>query len=359
MNYNSVEEILAAGTTNMIVLRNNTKNDDNVDTITGVDWFTFNGTVATNIYASGNSFIGFGSNSEHLKVNRRDGAMWSLYREEGTLYSYFKFLKIRWFGYSSSGYSSSKYNLCYDIILWDTGDISLHMINIPTSYNKGTYSLVASSTYSYTVSTTSPDVTFTKTDSGFTVSKSIIQLELPFERRYLIRSGTTYYTVINNALSEVNVTDLTSDVFLTSGMEDIPSINLWSELSNPEILYWTDKELGKPKEGLVATGTPTLPRLIRYQPQDMTSYTTIEKAEVFNAKDALFTITFDGGQTWKYYSNNTWINATTESEGMAATDIKNITSAQWAEITGYTAFQFRCALLTLESQAGDIYTKLV
>ena len=359
MNYNSVEEILAAGTTNMTILRNNTKQDDGSDTIAGVNWFIFNETVATNIYASGNSFIGFGSNSEHLKVNQRDGAMYSLYREEGTLQDYYRFLKIRWFGYSRYSSTSSSYKLCYDIILWDTGDISLHMVNIPTSYNTGTYSLVASSTYSYTVSTASPDITFTKTNSGFIVSNNIITLVKPFERRYLIRSGSNYYTVVNNALSEISVPNLTSEVFLIYGIEALPSITLWYNLTNPEVLCWIDNTLGIPQRGLVVTGTPTLPQIVYYQPQDMAAYIAIEKAEVHNAKNVLFTITFDGGQTWKYYSNNAWINATIESEGMVATDIKNITSAQWAEITGYTAFQFRCALLSLESQAGNIYTKLV
>lgn len=100
MNYNSIEEILSAGTTNMTVIRNDSKQDDGTDSITGVPWFTYNGTVASTIYASGNSWLGFGSTSEHLKVNRRDGAMYYLYREEGTLYGYYNFLKIRWAGYS-------------------------------------------------------------------------------------------------------------------------------------------------------------------------------------------------------------------------------------------------------------------
>lgn len=96
MNYNSVESIFSAGTTNMTVLRDNVRQDDGTDSMTGVDWFTFNGTTASTIYASGNSWLGFGSSSEHLRVNRRDNALYSLYREEGTLYGHYKFLKIRW-----------------------------------------------------------------------------------------------------------------------------------------------------------------------------------------------------------------------------------------------------------------------
>ena len=132
MNYNSIEEILSAGTTNMTVIRNNTKQDNGTDSLTGIDWFTFKEVIASTIYVNGNSWIGFGSSSGHLKVNHRDGALYSLYREEGTLYNYYKFLKIRWKGYSSYYTTSSLYAIEYDVILWDTGDISLHMISIPT-----------------------------------------------------------------------------------------------------------------------------------------------------------------------------------------------------------------------------------
>ena len=251
MDYNSVDEILSSGTTNMQVIRNNSKNDDGTDGITGVNWFTYNGTVASTIYVSGNSWIGFGSSYEHLKVNRRDGAIYSLYREEGTLYNYYKFLKIRWVGYSAYNYTTTSYKIEYDVILWDTGDISLHMISIPTSYNSGTYSLVASSTYTYTVSTSSPDVTFVKTDSGFEVSNEIINLQLPYERRFLIKSDSTYYTIINNALSNINVSDLTSSTFLDNGINYIPDYSLIKSLPDPQILFWTDESDLVLEDGLV------------------------------------------------------------------------------------------------------------
>lgn len=359
MNYNSINEILEAGTTNMEVLRDNTKQDDGVDTIAGIDWFTFDGAVASTIYASGNSFIGFGANSEHLKVNRKDGAMYSLYREEGTLYNYYNFLKIRWVGYSGYSSTSTTYALTYDVILWSTGDISLHMISIPTSENTGTYSLIADSTYKYTVSTSAPDITFIKTDSGFEVNNSIIEL-VPVEQRYLIRSNSTYYTVTNNNLEEISVTELTSSVFLNFGTIDIPNIDLISNLSNPEILYWCDIDI-KLEQGLVIKGTPTLPQIIYYEQQNISNYSGIEKAEVVASDDVIFVITFDDEQTWKYYDyiNSTWSTATTEFEGMSATAIKNIPLSAWTEVVTSTTFSFRCTLPTVNSTVSNIYIKYV
>lgn len=364
MNYNSVEEILSAGTTNMTVIRNNTKQDDGSDSITGVSWFTYNGTVASTIYANGNSWIGFGASSEHLKVNRRDGAMYSLYREEGTLYGYYKFLKIRWVGYSRYNYTTSSYALTYDVILWDTGDISLHMISIPTSYNTGTYSLVASSTYSYTVSTASPDVTFTKTDSGFEVTNSIINLELPFNARYLIRSGLDYYTITDNALSAISITSLTASVFSTYGVnyysEGLPSISLLRNLTNPEILFWQDTtdEMAK-KSKLVIKGTPTLPQMVYYEPQDIFDKTGISKAEVVASDGVLFAISCDGGQTWKYYNGTSWVDATAETDGMSAVVLKNITPEAWGELTITATYQFRCILPALTSTASKVYVNVI
>lgn len=356
MNYNSIEEILSAGTTNMTVIRNNTKQDDGTDTITGVNWFVYNGTVASTIYANGNSWIGFGSSSEHLKVNRRDGAMYSLYREEGTLYNYYKFLKMRWSGSSAWGEISAETTIEYDIILWDTGDISLHMISIPTSYNTGTYSLTASSTYSYAVSTSQPDVTFKKIDSGFEVSNKIISLELPCEQRYLIRSGSTYYTVINNVLTQVTISNLTSETFLTSGTNIMPSISLLTGLTNPEILYWRDNE--EPVEiGLIVKGTPSLPQIVYYNSQSMTEHSGIEKMEVSASDDTLFSITFDNGQTWRYVENGNWKIASSESEGMTAKTILNISESKWSEITGFSSYQMRCCLPSIESTASKIYVR--
>lgn len=348
MNYNSVEEILASGINNMTVIRNNTKQDDNTDTIQGVDWFSYNSTVATNIYVNGNSYIGFGSDSTHLQVNNRDGAMWYLYREEGTLYNYYKFLKIRWVGYSRYNYTTTAYSLTYDVILWDTGDISLHMVNIPTSYNTGTYSLGSTT---YTVSSSSPDVTFMKTDSGFTVSNSII--ELAVNKLYLIRSNSIYYTISDGSLSEIGELELTANTFSTYGVDKITDIALLLDLPNPELLFWAQVDSFKVEQGLILSIVPPHPHVVYYDTQSIPNGSSIAIVEVIG-NDALFAITFDGGTTWKYFNGNTWVNASTTSEGMTANTFNAITQDRWSEVITSTSFQFRCSLMSLDSTAGKI-----
>ena len=69
----------------MAAIVSNTKHDDDVVNVTGVDWFTYAGKVASTIYVSGNNFIGFGQNTPHLKIWNRDGAIYYVYRQDGTL----------------------------------------------------------------------------------------------------------------------------------------------------------------------------------------------------------------------------------------------------------------------------------
>lgn len=342
MNYNSIQEILSSGTNNMTIIRDNSKQDDGTDQISGVSWFNYNGKAVSTIYASGNSFIGFGSSSEHLKVNRRDSALYSLYREEGTLWNYYKFLKIRWKGYSTYNKTESNYLVEYDVILWDTGDISLHMISIPTTYNDGTYSLVSSSTYTYTVSASSPDVTFIRTDTGFIVDKNIISL-LP-SPRFLVRSDSIYYTVIDNDLSIIDVEELTSSIFESLGTEKIPSLSLLSSLIDPEIICWRNANNWIPNNGLVVNGVPSLPQVVYSDTHDMTNQKEIEKVECIASKDVILSISVDEGQTWKYYNNESW-NTAEDLEGMSPNMLKSITSEVWSEICdSATSFKVRCVL---------------
>lgn len=338
MDYNSIDEILSSGIANMTVVRNNSKNDDKTDTVTGVSWFTFNGVTASNIYVNGNSWFGFGSLSEHLRVNRRDGAVYSIYREEGTLYEYYKFLKIRWKGYSDYSQTSSSYAVEYDVILWDTGDISLHMVSIPTTYNNGTYSLTAGSTYSYTVSTSSPDVTFTKTDTGFTVSNNIINLEPPINSFFLIRNGNNLYTMENDELSVLPTTELSSTTFLTYGKR----IHLLSKSvikkcsSGSELLIWSGDVDEYSPTGVILHAIPPLPQVVETS-INIEQNTVISQMSADCSEDVRFTVSTDTSDRY-YYDNITgsWAISTSPLKGMRLSTLNKLTSDKWLQLFGST-----------------------
>ncbi len=119
--------------TGMTAVVNNTKHDDDVVSVTGVDWFTYAGKTASNIYVSGNNFIGFGQNSEQLRIWRRDGAVYYIYRQEGTLTSGKRFLKIRVEGYVYYSSTSSSYALKYEVFLIEGQTLFINVVQIPTS----------------------------------------------------------------------------------------------------------------------------------------------------------------------------------------------------------------------------------
>lgn len=175
-NYNSLNSAINAGITNMTVVRNNSANDDSVDTIaTGIDWFYFNSVQVTNLYVSGNSFIGFGANVEHLKVNRRDCKVWYEYTEVGTI-GLTKFFKLRWGGNSQYNATDDASTMWYDVFLLDNGQIYLNWYDVPTSYFDGVKALACGSeTVSFTATAgVASEYTFTPTSAttgtGWTVS---------------------------------------------------------------------------------------------------------------------------------------------------------------------------------------------
>lgn len=345
MNYNSIEEIISAGIDHMTVIRNNSKNDDETDTLTGVDWFTFNGTVASRIYVSGNSWFGFGTSSEQLKVNRRDTAVWSEYREEGTLFDYYRFLKIRWSGYSSYYSTSTSAKMTYDVILWDTGDISLHMVDVPTSDYSGTFNLLG---VTYTTPTSdSPDVTFkVQEDNSFVSSNELINLQPPYDRKFLIKSGDTLFTIQNDVLVELTETELTAELFRTEGVDDIPSSDLLITLEDPEVFYFADTT-DYPITQLLARETAVPhPQTLVSDDYYMT-HATIIGIECVTAEcsdDVLFAVSFDSGITWKLYTGTEWATLSESDTGMSAEVMNAISSETWNEQATTGKFRFRVTL---------------
>lgn len=119
-------------TNGMECLVNNIKKGVEVTTMDGVDWFLYNGTVASKLYVSGYQWIGFGSAAVHLTVCRCDGAMYYLYRQEGEVNGS-RFLKIRWEGYTHKLSQEKQYALKFEVFLLDSGVIFLNVVQIPTN----------------------------------------------------------------------------------------------------------------------------------------------------------------------------------------------------------------------------------
>ena len=357
-NYDGVQAIIDAGITNSECLRNNNAQDDGTDTVQGASWISFNGVICTSLYANGNSWIGFGSSTEHLKVNRIDAKMWYLYREEGTLYNYYNFIKIRWSGYSRYNYTTEDYKLTYDVIIFDNGTIMLHMIDIPTSNNNGIYALVAASTYTYTVSSTQPDITFYNTGIGtYDIAHEVAKVQAPFDRKYLIKSDGVFYTVTDSELVSLEQTTLNSQLFINHGFNDLPSSELLLTLSKFDILYWQDSQTELPTIKATVTAIPHSQSIVSND-IDLThsSITGIENMTAECEGDLSVAVSFDGKQTWKAWNGLEWSTLSEEFAGMNKETLEAITFEQWNVLfQGATAFYIRVALADTTQSITEIY----
>ena len=346
-DYNNIEDIIA-GVENATQLVTETQYNDGTYTLKGVDWFSYNGIVCNNIYANGDSWIGLGAYSEHLKVNRIDGAMWNLWREEGTYLNNYKFLRIRWSGYSRFLYPINECLITYDVILFDTGDMMLYMVDIPTINYTGTFML---GSLSFTKPTTDNRyVTFYLQEDGtYSIEYAPISITPSYITRYLVRDNGIIYTVIEGVLVEVTG-ELTSQLFIDNGTDRIPSGELLMTLSNPEVLCWTDSDK-VPTLSATVKGIPE-PQTIQSADYDMTHSTIlgIEKVIVDATDGVLFAVSFDEGATWKIWTGTAWGVLSEQESGMSAEVINGITSEQWNEVAITGKYRFRVALSNKEDK---------
>lgn len=333
---------------NMTIIRDNSGNDDGTDTLTGVSWFTYNSAVAESIFVNGNSWMGIGTNTEQVKVHRRDAKVWTIRREEGTIYNYYKFLRVRWEGYSYYSATSEDVRLVWDLLLLDTGDIVLNFAVVPTnaSYLGECVLVTGSGNISFTP-VAGQTVSFLHQDAtgtAFTKSDTLPILLDPYNRRYLITDANNeLYTVEEGALLKLNETELTAEVFETYGIQDIPDGNLLLTLSDPTILYWHDSENRFPPFRATYTGIPK-PQVIYSENIDMSdsSILGIEKV-IANCDDAaLFAVSFDAGETWWTYTGTDWAQLSEEKSGMSKSALEAISTDAWSEkaIIGQLMYRF-------------------
>lgn len=97
--------------------------------VEGAAWYHYAGNTVNKLYINGKGYIGFGADVEHLKMFCATSAMniQRVYRQEGTLSTGTKFLKLRIYGeYHISMNNSYLYE--YEVFLFDDGNIFVYII---------------------------------------------------------------------------------------------------------------------------------------------------------------------------------------------------------------------------------------
>lgn len=326
-NYNSIEEIVAS-VENATQLVNNTKYDDNSCTIDGVPAFVkYKGEYVTTMYANGNSYIGFDLDVDHFNFNKRDATMYNLWIEEGTYLDTYRFFRVRWGGMGNSNSYGDPYKQTFDLIIFDTGDVMVYAVDIPTSYFDSSFSF---NYVNYEMPTTdSRYVTFyAQADGTYTVAYEPISLQQSTVTKYLVRNGNTIYTVVDGALVEVTGT-LSADMFQTNGIDTIPDGTLLMTLSAPEVLCWTSAE-ELPTLTATVQGVPNGAHDIVSDniPIGHDSVYGITSVDVTASSEATFLLSFDGG-AWTSYNEGKW---STSDVGMTASELIAVPTNAWSSV---------------------------
>lgn len=178
----------------------------------------------------------------------------------------------------------------------------------------------------------------------------------PYDKKYLIRSGSTLYTITDSTLTALDTTELTAEIFRTYGVDDLPDGSLLVGLTNPEILYWHDSTDDLPVLTAAVTGLPPTPQVVVTDVQDMSdpSILGIESVTVTASEDVLFAMSFDDGATWKAYNGSQWVTLDTENAGMTAETFQNISLEAWAEVVTSTAYRLRFVLMSAASYVTSV-----
>lgn len=193
-----------------------------------------------------------------------------------------------------------------------------------------------------------------KTTNVYFAGSSPVAINYSFG--YLIRSGSTLYTVTDGALSALTETEVTASLFQNYGVDDLPDGSLLTTLTDPEVLYWHDSEDELPTLTMTVTGTPPLPQVFTSEPMDLTheSIAGINYAVVDASEDVRFAITFDDGVTWKAFDGTSWFTVSDEAPGMLASTFNAITAEQWAEVVTLGAYRVRFWLPNVTAYVASV-----
>lgn len=237
---------------------NNGYNDDGTFETAGMDGFIFNGVSAARLYVSSNHWIGFGTNSEQLKILRRDGCSTAIYRQTVETENGLQFLKIRFEGYTTYSYRTEPYRLIYELFLFSNNDMFLNVIQTPTdaAYLGNSQLACGSATFSLALADGSgggTQVSFYHqgTDGkSWDIKYAMYEESDQFSYAYLIKEDSTFYTFDGEQLVPCEIENLTAAMFLKYGFEELPPSEVLTPLTNPQVYLW---KTGGSEELLKAT----------------------------------------------------------------------------------------------------------
>lgn len=167
----------------------------------------------------------------------------------------------------------------------------------------------------------------------------------PISVKYLVRDGSTLYTVKDGTLSVVDG-NITADLFIKNGVDTIPDGALLMTLSAPEVLCWTDAET-LPTLTATVKGIPQ-PQVIVSEEINLMdgSIKGIESVAIDCKGEPIFAVSFDKKATWIMHNGTEWVAVSDKLTGMTKTEFEAITTEQWQpKYEASSDMYIRCTLL--------------
>lgn len=317
-----------------------TRNDDSTVQLPDIGFdFMYNGVNArAAIYTSGNTWVGFGSSTEHLDINRRDASYNNLYWIKETENGRPVF-RIRFEGQGS--YSNWGANdLVWELTLYNDSAMVLVMVATPKTGTDSFNTQGPSGTVSCNFQVGKSYV-FLPTQSGgkaYTVQEGSYAQVL---QKFLIDDGTNGIKGWNGSTwTKVSDGPITEELFRAYGNDSLQSSRSGITLTNPTLCVWTDDVNANMSLKQTACPTPKLLKML----SDWNIPTGIKSAtataNTSGSAVVKILVSVDSGVTWKAWNGSTWATvdtaslATVEANAMTANVFTGLTTAQWDALIG-------------------------
>ena len=240
---------------------------------------------------------------------------------------YFTHSDTREFSYTSNGKK-------YVISVVGTSYYTIESINFPIYFTKGKNTVV------FTGGSTTYAPMFDRFD--------VYQYRKPFKQ--LIRDNGIIYTITDNVLVPLQDVVINSLLFSNTGFDKLYDYSLLSDLTSPEILYWTENaDAAISKATLTATPNP---QSIVTNSIDLSHPTIIGINSITGeyTGSPMFACEFNG--VWKEYDGTAWVN---ETSGMTFEVLTAITPEQWDEMTtGLDSFKMKVILDSADDKVVNL-----
>lgn len=332
--------------------------DEITVTCKGLETFKYNSKIASNIYISSNSWIGFGTTTEQMKICRRDAKFISFYQQELIILD-LKCMKYRWDGYSVYSSTANVNKLTWELFVFDNNDIFLNCIDIPTN---GTHAFdLLGGTGTFTPGPNKYISIYCEDKENGKIFNLVEELYTytDIEIRYLLKDDNGLYKVNedNSSLVKLEETELSSLIFTTHGMTDIPNGNFAKDLVNPKLLEWHSRLDVDVKLKASVKAIPNRQKIIQnydsfYSDETIKGIKSVEVIGYINEfANVRFAITFDN-VTYYTFANDVWsvIDIADQevflTNGMTKKALESLTQEQLESIfLVQDVFKFRIAMI--------------